>query len=174
MIRHALFIVALLAQFGILAYAPLEKAALRRSGRTVVLRTVPVDPYDVMRGYFVTLRYEISRPPGLEESGAAGGDVVYAVLAKGDDGVWTAVRAAKERSRSLEEGRVVIRGRREGGHRAVVDYGIEKYFIPEAAREEIERAVRKGKQRILVDVALDDEGAACVLRLRVGGKVYEY
>jgi uncharacterized membrane-anchored protein len=42
-----------------------ERAAPLRSGRTVLLRVVPVDPRDLLRGDYVTLSYEISRvPPG--------------------------------------------------------------------------------------------------------------
>ena len=31
------------------------------TGKTAILQTIPVDPYDILRGYSVTLNYDISR-----------------------------------------------------------------------------------------------------------------
>lgn len=175
MLRHLLFVVAVLAQLGILAVAPAEKIMIRREGRVVTLRTRPVDPYDVVRSYYMTLNYEAAEPPGFEFRSEERGARMYTVIAEGEDGVWSAVSCGAEPPAELEEGQALLKGRVTLSRRdGPVVYGIEKYFVPETMRHEIEDAIRERQQRILVDVAVDGDGDAAVLRLHVGDAVYEY
>ncbi len=175
MVKHVAFIAALLVQFGILAWPPMEKSIIRETGRMITLRTGPVDPYDVMRGYYMTLGFEISRPPGFESEKGRAGERVYTLLQEGEDGVWNALSAGFEPPAELTENQVVIRGRiRPAFRQSLIDYGIEKYFVPEAVRSEIEKAIRGEGSRILVDVAVDSDGDSSVLRLHVGEEIYEY
>ena len=175
MLRLGAFVLAVLVQLGILALAPAEKIMIRSSGRTVTLETRPVDPYDVLRGYYMTLSYEISQPLGAVFHRKERGDVKYTVLVRGDDGIWRPLALEDAMPADLGEDRAVIKGRvdKRWGRGSVV-YGIEKYFVPEAMRREIEQAIRDEGERILVDVAVDDDGDASVLRLRVGDRTYEY
>jgi uncharacterized membrane-anchored protein len=118
------------------------------TGTEVTLRTVPVDPIDLFRGRYVTLRYELSRlslPEGTEP-----GDRVYVPLHRSGEH-WTGMRA--------------LRGRPEGGTfiRGTVSttgivYGIETYFADEDEARRLER--RAGE--LLVHVVLDDDGGARV------------
>jgi len=174
MVRHILFVAAVAAQLAILAWSPLEKCLIRAEGTVIVLRTRPVDPYDVLSGYYMTLSFEISEPDGLDESGLTEGATVYTTLARGDDHVWNAVAVGDALPADLADGEAVIKGRRSNSWRTSVIYGIERYYVPEAMREEIEDAIRAEEQQILVEVAVDDDGDSSLLRLRVGDTVYEY
>ncbi len=185
MVRHIFFGLCVLAQLAILAVKPTEKLIIRHvTGGVITLQTVPVDPYDVMRGYYMTLRYEISDPPEFKYSREKSGATVYTLLKKGPDGVWHGVSVSDEIPTDLEKPiepggpareRAVIRGtvaaRRSHGP---IRYGIEEYFVPEEMRHEIERDISREGQRILVDVAVDPKGRSSILRLHVGDKTYEY
>ncbi len=173
MVRHVLFFIALVVQLGILAYAPVGKMAILRNGRPVTLRIPSIDPFNVIRTSPMTLNFEIGYLPGLEEGTIERGETVYAVIVEDDEGVWNAIRWEKEIPEHLEEGEVVIRGRGSWWGKLVV-YGIEKYFLPEAERAAIEKAVCEEGKVFLVDVIVDSDGDAAVLRLRVGDVIYEY
>lgn len=61
--RNRLIVLAIALQFGVLAYMAGEREWVLRSGRTVFLRTAPIDPRDPMRGDYVRFGYEISNVP---------------------------------------------------------------------------------------------------------------
>lgn len=119
-------------------------------GRDVVLRTVPVDPIDLMRGRYVRLRYEIS---GLQ---APVSRTVYVPLRE-RDGEWVGTYAT---TRKPEDG-VFIRGR--ATRRGIV-YGIETYYADEAEARELEGRAAGG---MLVRVSLDPGGQARIQGLEV-------
>jgi uncharacterized membrane-anchored protein len=175
MIKHLVFAAAVLAQIAIMAVSPIEQMKIRSSGRVITLMTRPVDPYDVMRGYHVTLSYKISEPPGFDKNAAETGETVYVRLKRDEAGIWNAEEAFSEFPQVLGEDRIVIKGRvPDNTWPNPILFGIEKYFVPEEMGERIEADVRDRRQRILVDVAVDDEGNAALLRLKVGENVYEY
>jgi uncharacterized membrane-anchored protein len=115
------------------------------TGESVLLRTVPVDPRDLLRGDFVTVRYEIST---LELREIAGDDDVYGrvyvELGEGADGYWTAVAVHNDRERSFDD-TVLIKGdvrnwnvSPSGRPTTIeVDYGIEEIFIPEGSGSQL-------------------------------------
>src|SRR5687768_14587272 len=80
-----------------LAYMAGERELVVSMGRTIYLRTAPVDPRDVMRGDYVRLNYEISRVPqfmlrgSLSQSDSSDGKSrdrrVYAHLQESANGV---------------------------------------------------------------------------------------
>ena len=92
-----LFIVVIAIQivflFGLVGY----RETILALGRTAVLRTVPVDPRDLFKGEYVTLRYEISTLGRTDVSQGSKryrllgeiseGDTVYVALSNidGDD-----------------------------------------------------------------------------------------
>ncbi|MGP1386994.1 MAG: GDYXXLXY domain-containing protein [Thainema sp.] len=61
----ALFSFALAVQTLLILLLPIQSARTYFTGETVILQTAPVDPYDIMRGYYVTLGYDISRADEL-------------------------------------------------------------------------------------------------------------
>jgi uncharacterized membrane-anchored protein len=166
---------AVLVQVLILAAVPGQKMYTLLTGRTVVLRTAPVDPYSVMSGYYVTLSYEISRFDrvpgstafsGLEEDGTP----MYVVLRQGDDGFWQAESVHPDRP-DVAADRVVIKGRKSYGS---IVYGIETYYIPEAARATIEDDLRRHARDARIEVKVDRFGRAALVRLLIGDRAYDY
>ena len=91
---------------GIIAYRQYWVA----TGERVLLRTAPVDPRDIFRGDYVSLRYDISTLD-LDGLGAKGSfkpnERVYVLLEKTQDGVFSAVSV----SRGLPSGKRFIQGR---------------------------------------------------------------
>jgi uncharacterized membrane-anchored protein len=143
MTRRALFwlLVALqaLIPLGLIGWNEVALA----TGREVTLRTVPVDPIDLFRGRYVTLRYEISSlrvPPGAH--------TVYVPLRR-DGEHWTGDVAL------LDEpaGGPFIRGTATDGG---IELGIETYYADEDEARRLER--RAGG--LVVHVVLDDGGRA--------------
>jgi len=171
--RHALyFVLAVAAQFLILAAAPAQKIYTRAMGRSVMLKIRPVDPYNMLSGYYVTLNYEIADPGSFANPvNASNGERVYAILERRNDGVWRQVSLSKSRPTNLPENRIAIRGRYTYSR---IGYGIEEFFIPEDKRAEIEEGLRKNHDQARVEIKVDSEGNAALVRMLVGDRVYDY
>jgi uncharacterized membrane-anchored protein len=60
--RALAFWLAVAAQVAVLVAVPLPKAITLRTGRTVFLQVAPVDPYNVLSGYYAALSYDASLP----------------------------------------------------------------------------------------------------------------
>ena len=167
--RLSWFIVAVAVQALVLAAVPARQIYTRQTGTTVILKTAPRDPYNILSGYYVTLTYEIDRPQIRRyrtESKHA-----WVVLREGADGIWNADSAHDSRPESIPDGCVVIKGRKKGGR---IVYGIESYFIPENARDTVERDLRQHRGQARVEVKIDSFGHAALIRLLIEDKVYEY
>jgi uncharacterized membrane-anchored protein len=169
------FAAAVALQLAVLAAVPAPQVYTRLTGRTVILKTAPIDPYDVMSGYYVTLSYEISNPRRI-----AGGEAflkgenaaaVYVALREGADGVWEA-ESVHDAWPDVPPDRVIIKGR--GLHYSLIEYGIERFFIPETAREAVEKDLRANREAARVEVKVDSFGRAALLRLLIGDRVYDY
>jgi uncharacterized membrane-anchored protein len=59
--------VPLLLQIGLIAAVPATAVYTFMTGKTVVLQTAPVDPYDFLRGYYQVLSYNISDRTNLQK-----------------------------------------------------------------------------------------------------------
>jgi len=59
--------VPLLLQIGLIAAVPAPSVYTFITGKTVVLQTAPVDPYDFLRGYYQVLSYNISDRTNLQK-----------------------------------------------------------------------------------------------------------
>ncbi len=150
-------------QVAALGFMAGEREWVVRTGRTVFVRTAPVDPRDVMRGDYVRLNYEMSRVPRTLCRGALAGTnapgettprdlKVYALLHE-DEGVAELTALSDERPR---EG-LFIRGRTDrswDGH-VSVRYGLEAYFMEQGKGQELEQ----GRQREGIQVPLEMEVA---------------
>lgn len=139
--RNAFVLVVALQLLLPLALIGWNEVALAR-GTEVTLRTVPVDPIDLVRGRYVTLRYPISNlraPDGVQP-----GDRVYVPLRREGD-LWTGEFVTTERPDGL-----FIRGRYSGGS---LVYGIETYYADEATARRLEGA--GGDLRVRVSIGSD-------------------
>ena len=180
--RPVLFAIAGLIQGALIAAIVFDRASILREGTEVMLQTRPVDPRDLLRGDYVALGYDISTVQAGALAGTpAHSDVVLVKLAPKPDGFYGAVSAHAEPV-PLAPGEVLIRGRTAYGTRCgdghayceslQVDYGLERYFVPEGEGRVIEEA--RGKQRVAVVAAVNASGHAAIKRLLIDGKqVYD-
>lgn len=153
-------------QIGFLVSMIAGRAAILRNGTDVVLEVRPVDPRDLLRGDYVILGYNISsistelfeqRPDGTEWDDRR---PVYVRLRVGEDGVWQAVAAryGGPPEAVANEGDVDIRGVAsafwpDGTTFVDVDYGIERFYVPEGEGRAIETDMRVRAFRMKVAVA---------------------
>lgn len=98
-------------------------------GRSILVRTVPVDPRDLLRGQYMRLAYEWSRMevPGLQDVAPESGEVWVVLGPEGEFHVPR--RAARERPVLASPEEVAMRGVVSDGWR--LEFGVEKYFVPE-------------------------------------------
>ncbi len=119
-------------------------------GTTIVLATRPIDPFDVLRGQYLTIGYDVGLIPAL--TGVGEGDAVYVLVEPDAGGVWRYAGASTARPLSG----VFLKGdvRFVGVANMTVEYGIEQYFmergamLPERATEVEAKVDRSGRARI--------------------------
>ncbi len=144
------------------------------TGRTVTLRTVPVDPRDPLRGDYVHLGYEISSVKS--EKKLSPDEEVYVILRQGNP-YWEAVKVS-ETPVTLSPCEVAIKAKVETEdwqkptqslHSYHLHYGIEQAFVPEGAGRNLER-----EKHLVVQVAVDRFGNAVVknvVKERIPGQI---
>lgn len=122
-------LVAMQALF-LLAWAGYQEMALR-SGTELRLETRPVDPRDILRGDYMILSYAISRHPVPFGWSPSEGDEVFVTLAP--EGRFYAVSFLSYEEPGRTESRIWARATvsRVVGDVLWLDYGIERYFVPE-------------------------------------------
>jgi uncharacterized membrane-anchored protein len=165
------------------------------TGTTVVLKTVPVDPYDVLRGYSQTLSYDISslnnlrKLPGWKElehksssEELASNQQIYVTLLKNKSSdttspqAWQPVAISSKIPADLSTDKIAIRGTSNGNS---VVYGLETYYMPEDRKNGVNADVNSainsgGKHNLLVEIKVDSQGTATPIGLWVGRKKYQF
>ena len=127
------------------------------TGTTVILKVQPVDPFDVFRGQYMTINYEISRVSLPAE--AKEGDTIYVLLKESDDKIWHSEKA----SLSKPDSGVFIRGTAKQSWSGLgVEYGIEQYFF--------ERNAEVPWRNLQVKVKVSSSGQARIVELLQDGK----
>jgi uncharacterized membrane-anchored protein len=156
--RIAFWLVVAVQALVLVAMIGFNELALA-TGDEVTLRTVPVDPIDLFRGNYVTLRYEISTL-GVEE-GIRPGDSVYVPLYE-QGSSWTGSFGYA----SPPPAGKYIRGTAHhvDGQRASIEYGIETYYADEEEAHALELA-----GTLLVTVSVEDGGQARISRVEPAG-----
>jgi len=169
--KTLLFAAAVACQILILIAMPARQAYTRATGRSVILKVQPVDPYNILSGYYVTLSYDISSRASFPDAPKLNkGDTVYAVIEQQSDGSWQPVSLNTSLPRNLSPNQVFIEGRALW---STIDYGIEEFYIPEENRKEIEQALQKSIDQARVEVKVDSGGNAALVRLIVDDRTYE-
>lgn len=191
------FAVPLLFQVGLILALPAQSIYTHVTGKTVVLQTIPVDPYDVLRGYSQTLSYDISRPenlkklPGWQEivkqQTNKSSDYLdsktqlYVVLeappagAKTPPVAWKPLRVSGSRPTSLQANQIALKGRGAGNS---IRYGLETYYFPESQQQEINQAIsqaqRGRKSALVVEIKVDKQGNGVPVSLWVRDRNYHF
>jgi uncharacterized membrane-anchored protein len=156
-------------QLAILVVIPFRRVEARLRGTEITLRTVPVDPYDVLAGYYVTLRYEVE-PTAADLGGEPYSwlTVVRSEPAWVGAGLFPAQRADASGADTVEL-RLDPRARARG--ESCLIPSACRFYIPEARRQQVADAMRAAGGHALVDMRVDDEGNVALVRLRVGSLV---
>ncbi|NJL39440.1 MAG: GDYXXLXY domain-containing protein [Leptolyngbyaceae cyanobacterium RM2_2_4] len=195
------FWLPLAAQVALILAVPAQAVYTQVSGRTAILQTVPVDPYDLLRGYYVTLSYDISRRETLQD--LPGGEILvtpdwstetpslfesgmpfYVVLqpASTADSAsplpqpWQPVRISGDRPTNLPANQIALQGNYRHG---IISYGLEAYYIPEDQRIEINERINQSQQldgtrAFVVEVKVNAQGQAVPVSLWVGDRNYKF
>lgn len=165
----ALSLVVALAQISFLTWVIAGRAEILRDGREIALRVHPVDPRDLLRGDYVRLGYDISSiPVSLIENlptdlATTRAGPIYVRIKKAEDGYWHAVSASlyEPASAAEDDGTVELRGQVAAGWSLgpdaslSVDYGIERFYLPEGEGRAIEQDMRTRAFGIRLAVASD-------------------
>ncbi|PIG91769.1 GDYXXLXY domain-containing protein [Gloeocapsopsis sp. IPPAS B-1203] len=185
----------LLFQTGIILAAPAQPFYTQLTGKTAILQTVPVDPYDPLRGYSQTLSYDISQVNNLQElpgwqeltqhnnepavNDVPAGTNLYVTLEAPTSNTtppsaWIPVRVSRDRPQNLTANQVAIKGKVTGNS---IVYGLETYYMPEAQRDDINQSIaqaQRDQQRFVVEVKVDNQGRAVPISLWVDRRNYRF
>jgi azurin len=140
----------------LLAFIAVKENTLR-TGTTVLLQTVPIDPRSVLQGDFAILDYEIAGLPG--HIVVRTGQEFYVELFESPEGVWVAGGYLERRPDSdvvFIKGTVNSRGR--------LGFGIDTFFVPEGTGNIIERS-----RDVKALVVVSSSGSAVLEDLIVDG-----
>jgi uncharacterized membrane-anchored protein len=168
----------LAAQALIVISIPAQNAYTLATGTTVYLQTAPVDPYDVLRGRYVTLGYVITRfrqldsLPGWSADFRQLGTELYLVIEPSEAGErspWQAVAIHDHYPQELQPQQQVIKGHWRNGS---LQIGLSEYYIPEAIGDALESDMRQQGGRALAEVKVDGRGHAALVQLWVEDRVY--
>ena len=145
----------------IISFSVIKNEIILNTGREVLLKTLPVDPRDILMGDYVILNYEIAqvRPYKLK-GGVKTGKYVYVTLTTDRNNV------AEIKDMSYDKpSKPYIKGKIGGCDTTIplykngscIKYGIESYYVKEDTGHEWERKLRDG---MLVRVVIDRYGNA--------------
>jgi uncharacterized membrane-anchored protein len=127
-------------------------------GHKIVLDTRPVDPFDMFRGQYLTINYEISTIPTIE--GAAPGQNVYVILKEDEKGIsrYASATLSKPDDKNFIKGRVEY----DNGLTMQVRYGIEQFFF--------EKDAVINTTKLTVEAKVGSDGRPGISRLLTDGK----
>ena len=131
------------------------------TGKTIVLATRPVDPFDILRGQYININYEISNIPAIKDPKI--GDSIYVLLKEESNGVWRLQEASLTKP---TKDQTFIRGKVLSiNDQMHIEYGIEQYFF--------ERNAQLPTTNLTVEVKIDGFGQARISKLLHNGKPVE-
>ena len=193
-IRLGLIVLAMTA---FLAVIVIRHADLRENGTEIVLPMEPVDPRDMLLGYYVIIRTPAhdldTQALGGPETGWGEGDAVYVTLSQADDG-WRPAGVYQDRpddgvflqgrvvqARTISDMREVERGENDPPWRTVrepvpgterqeldVHYNLERYYAEAGAARALEDMRRDDRLRLIVSVG--EDGSAVIKGLEIDGE----
>lgn len=177
-------IIAASLQTAVLGYMVEGRASILRNGADIRLKTLPVDPRDLLRGDYVILSYTISTIPKSIVTGEVpkvnGRERLVVRLKPGTDGLWTATEASFG-TLAPEEGSVLLRTQPFDYYSVTdgvlpdslfVSYGLERYYVPEGEGKVLEDA--RNQEELEVEARVSKDGTPQIARLILRGEpVYD-
>ncbi|MFB2882194.1 GDYXXLXY domain-containing protein [Floridanema aerugineum] len=195
-IRSWRFWLPLAFQTALIVAIPAQAILVHLTGKTAILQTIPVDPYDLLRGYSQTLSYDISRQqsleklPGWKELNNQKRDSLnlYVILeapkeqtSSGRPKPWKPIALSTSRPVDLPKNQVALKGRLRYG---TVTYGLESYYFPENQREQFNKDISQAQTGVersqgkplpfVVEVKIDSQGNSVPVSLWVRDRNYRF
>lgn len=174
-------IVVATVQTVILGYMIESRAAILRNSAEILLKTAPIDPRDLLRGDYVILNYDISSVPLSTLTGEVptqpGEETLSVRLKRQDDGFWAIAESSfgdllPAPDSVLLHSLPFYNYATKRDETVRVDYGIERYYVPEGEGRALETARSDGRISIAARVSVD--GSAQIRTLLLDGQpVYE-
>jgi uncharacterized membrane-anchored protein len=176
------FWLALAVQIILLASVPAQALYVLNSGTTVFLKTTPVDPVDLLRGYFQTLSYEISvldtlakLPGGEALNKLPNGQKIFVTLALPSNGRAAAqpIAVSLQPPTTLPPNTVILRGI---SNYSRVKYDLEQFYMPEQQQAKVNQDINHARQTqsLLIETKIGQDGQALPVAIWVGDKSYRF
>ncbi|MDJ1170194.1 GDYXXLXY domain-containing protein [Roseofilum sp. BLCC_M154] len=185
------FILPLALQVGLVLAIPGQAFYTRVTGKTVILQTQPVDPYDWLRGYSQTLSYDISRwetlqnLPGWNQLSTTPNQLsreFYLILEQPQTehqgelpAPWKAISVSASLPENLPSNQIALRGRVNQGQ---LVYGLETYYMPEDQRQKINDEINLAQQQegqpFVVEIKVDHRGHSVPIKLCINDQCYQF
>ncbi len=153
---------------GILGAMVYERVQHLRTGREIVLPIRPVDPRDLFKGDYVRLGFDIANPkPELLAAYNSRRDVpVFVLIEQGStDTAWTITSVTEQRPTTVAANQIVLSAK---ANYRVLQFGIERYYVPEGTGPKLEDQARSGKLAAIV--AVNNKGKTAIKGLMLDGK----
>ncbi|MCM3717528.1 GDYXXLXY domain-containing protein [Fictibacillus phosphorivorans] len=117
-------------------------------GKEIKIKTVPVDPRDILYGDYVTLSFDISTVPvskwkGDRESLNSGQQTVFVVLEENKEGYYDVISVHPDKP-DVDDQQVTLKGKAERFWGNTTDqiqihYGLERYYVEENTGKALEQ-----------------------------------
>ena len=175
-------------QLAVILLIPAKSAYTYNFGMDAVIQSTPVDPYDLLRGYSQTLRYDISNISDLRSlpggNNLSEGNIFYLILEADSNSDQTPpapgklIKIASQMPANLPKNQVAIKGKI--GNSGNIDYGLERYYMPESQKNKINHEITdlqrdsQGKQAFVVGIKVDRWGNSVPVSLWIGEKNYRF
>ncbi len=168
-----LFAAVVAAQIVILIWLAAGRYLILAGGESALLRTVPYDPYHLMMGNYVQLNYTVSEiefsehHTDIEDLDQIGhGESVYVVWTKG--GKYHEATGLYRNRPVVADDQLLVKARflwhYDGKVR--VEYGIERFYVPDGQGKHIE----KPSHTIEVEVKVGKRGDVAIHRVFLDGE----
>jgi len=192
------FWVPLVLQTALIVAIPAQAVFTHLTGKTAILQTAPVDPYDLLRGYSQTLTYDISRDNSLEKL-SGWQDLkrkksddkpfsLYVIMeapkpqkSSGRPQPWKPVAVSASHPENLPTNQVALKGQIRYG---TITYGLETYYFPEDQREQFNKDISQAQRGVersqgkplpfVVEVKVDSQGNSVPVSLWVRDRNYRF
>ena len=146
----------------IILIAILGNELILKTGKTVYLKTIPIDPRDILMGDYVVLNYEIAQIPILKKHDYKLNEEVYVTLNVDNNKLATAKNIVKDMP---DDNQLYLKGKVAQCQATniifnsgrCVKFGIESYYVKEGKGYELEKNLRKD---MLVEIAINKNGRA--------------
>ena len=166
--KHAAFIGAVVLQLVLLSLVPAKKLVARYQGTEITLQTRPVDPYDLLAGYYVTLAYAVERVDASMRPDVSPDTPVWLELAPALP-AWRLV-AVHTDAVATPNGHVLIRAVWKGRNADIPE--ASRLYIAESERHQVDEALKTVRGKGLIDLRVSADGTPVVMRLRVRDQIF--